>query len=298
MDDGVYQSGAARIEVPDRVRRTSEIEDITNILFVHAIANRLTPVLARLHIHPNGVSIAGMVFGLSAGFAYYNYQDARYAIAGFCLMIAWHVMDGVDGQLARLTHSQSETGKILDGICDYVTFGAVYVALAARLARHHGDLAWVIVAASALCHAVQSASYEMQRQEYDFWGYGRSQTRPRPGSTARGVGAFLLASYAQVQELAIGSSLAWHGKLERIMQSQPERAASIRRRYRATFAQPIRRWSILSANTRTIGIFLFVLVDAPLYYFIFEIFGFSLILAYLTARQRARFARFAEQQVL
>ena len=42
-----------------------------------------------------------------AGVAYAHYQDPRLTLAGFILMIAWHVMDGADGQLARLTHAQS-----------------------------------------------------------------------------------------------------------------------------------------------------------------------------------------------
>jgi 1L-myo-inositol 1-phosphate cytidylyltransferase len=28
-------------------------------------------------------------------------------------MVAWHILDGVDGQLARLTNSQSEFGKVI-----------------------------------------------------------------------------------------------------------------------------------------------------------------------------------------
>src|ERR1700712_971344 len=185
------QGGALNpMQPPEPVRRTSEIEDFTNLYFIHAIANRLTPVLARLHVHPNAVSVAGMVFGISAGFAYFRYQDTGYAIAGFVLMIAWHVMDGVDGQLARLTRTQSETGKILDGICDYVTFTAVYIALALRLSQQHGNLVWVLVIAAGICHAVQSAAYEVQRQEYDFWGWGRkSKELLRPDAMPREVPA-------------------------------------------------------------------------------------------------------------
>ena len=37
-------------ELPDPVRRTLEIEDPTNLYFVHPIANRLTPLFARAGI--------------------------------------------------------------------------------------------------------------------------------------------------------------------------------------------------------------------------------------------------------
>jgi len=100
--------------------------------------------------------------------------------------------------------------------------------------------------------------------------------------------------YVRVQFLAIGSSLDFHETLAGILGSQPERAASIRRRYRDLFARPIRRWSVLSANYRTVGIFLCALLKAPLLYFFFEVVGFSLILAWLTVRQHGRFALFLE----
>ena len=103
---------------PEPIRRTAEIEEITNRNFIHPMASRLVPLFARMRITPNAVSILGMLLGILAGFAYYRYQDLRFAITGFILMIAWHVMDGADGQLARLTHSQSHLGKVLDGICD------------------------------------------------------------------------------------------------------------------------------------------------------------------------------------
>ncbi len=119
------------VETSEPVRRMSEIEEPTNLYVIHPLSSALTAIFARLGITPNMVSMGGMLFGILAGFAYYQYRDVRWAIAGFALMIAWHVMDGADGQLARLTNAQSELGKILDGICDYVTFIDVYVALAA-----------------------------------------------------------------------------------------------------------------------------------------------------------------------
>jgi len=53
-----------------------------------------------------------------------------------------HSIAQADGQLARLTNAQSELGKILDGTCDYVTFLAVYSALAVALSREAGDWVW------------------------------------------------------------------------------------------------------------------------------------------------------------
>src|SRR6185312_656914 len=158
------------LETNEPVRRAAEIEETTNLYVIHPVSTFLTPRFARLGVTPNAVSVAGMGFGVLAAFAYYHYRGLRWAVAGFFLMVAWHVMDGADGQLARLTNAQSELGKILDGICDYVTFIAVYTDLAAALARDIGERAWLLAAAAGLFHAFQSAAYEAQRQEYSFWG--------------------------------------------------------------------------------------------------------------------------------
>ncbi len=288
---------------PDEpVRRPAEIEDITNLVLIHPIASRLTPLLAGMRISPNAVSVTGMAFGLLAALCYYHYQDVRYAIAGLVLMIAWHVMDGADGQLARLTHSQSQTGKVLDGICDYVTFIAVYAALAAALSRKSGGWAWALAAAAGVCHAVQSAAYEVQREEYNFFGLGRKSTDSlvpdtSPGGgvglplTKRLVGA-LYRQYIRVQRLMTGVSMQFRNQLTSLLEREPGRAALIRERYRETFAPAVRRWSALSANYRTLGIFIGAVLGAPQYYFEFEIIGFSAILAFLSFDQHARQVRF------
>jgi hypothetical protein len=76
------------------------------------------------------------------------------------------------------------------------------------------------------------------------------------------------------------------------LERQPGRAALIRQRYRETLAPQLRGWSILSANYRTLGIFIAALLKAPEYYFAFEIVGFSAALAVLIGRQSASYEVF------
>jgi hypothetical protein len=68
------------------------------------------------------------------------------------------------------------------------------------------------------------------------------------------------------------------------LQSDPGKAPMIRQLYRETLAPQIRTWSVLSANYRTLGIFIATLFKVPEYYFGFEILGFSVILAMLIRR--------------
>ncbi|MDR3506064.1 MAG: CDP-alcohol phosphatidyltransferase family protein [Acidocella sp.] len=286
------------------VRRTSEIEEPTNLYVIHPLSAWIVPHCARLGISPNAVSLAGMGCGVAAAFAYHWYPHPWFCVLGFALMFTWHVLDGADGQLARLTNSFSELGKIIDGICDYVTFTAVYLALALTLSRYVGTWVWGLVAVSGLCHAVQSAAYELQRQQYNFWGWGRkSAALPDlhpPKETLRGQSVLQRAAnvlhglYTRVQIVATGGAAGFNRELEAILATKPECEAVLRQDYREAFAPSVRRWSILSANYRTIAIFLFAVAGMPMFYFLFEVFGFSAIMAWLLASQRRRYRLFLD----
>jgi len=280
------------------IRRTTEIEEITNLYFIHPLAGRLVPWFARLRMTPNVVSLTGMLFGILAAFAYYRYADPRFAILGFVLMIAWHVMDGADGQLARFTQSYSYFGKVLDGISDNVTFLAVYTALAMALGHKDGAWVYALVAVSAVCHAIQSASYEALRQEYEQLGRGKKPQEPPPRNSAardgdgppviRWLFDFLHRLFFNGLSFpTAGITRQFRKTMAAALQREPDRASLIRERYREILAPQLRRWSILSANYRTLGIFLSALFKAPEYYFGFEIIGFNAVLAVLIWRQRA-----------
>ena len=280
------------------IRRTTEIEEITNLYFIHPLAGRLVPFFARLRIPPNAVSMTGMLFGILAAFAYYRYADVRFAITGFVLMIAWHVMDGADGQLARFTHSYSYFGKVLDGISDNVTFLAVYSALAIALSHEYGGWMYALVALSAVCHAIQSASYEAQRQEYEYLGRGKKPQEPPPRNSSERNGDgppvirwlfdFLHRLFFNGLSFpTAGITRKFRETIAATLRQEPGRETLIRERYREILAPQLRHWSILSANYRTLGIFISTLFEAPQYYFGFEIIGFSAALAVLIWRQSA-----------
>jgi len=300
---------------PEPVRRTAEIEEITNLYFIHPLASRFVPLAARMGLTPNALTVTGMLFGLLAGLAYYHYPDPRFAVAGFILMIGWHIMDGADGQLARLTQTQSHFGKVLDGISDTATFLAVYTALALALARTYGARAYALIFVAGLFHAIQSATYEVQRQEYELWGRGRKSgggEAPRasraPAGAARagpesGPGS---ARASRVDRLFDFLHRLFYGRLSfpaadvtrkinasmaAALDREPERAALIREQYRQVFAPLVRRFALLSANYRTLGIFVCALFAVPQYYFWFEIVGFGAILALLIANEYACYRR-------
>ena len=284
------------------VRRVADIEEFTNAWVIHPISFRLTLLFAKAGITPNAVSLTGMLCGIVAGVCYHEYRHAGAAVAGFLLMVAWHVMDGADGQLARLTRSHSDTGKVLDGICDYVTFTAVYVGLALALQHRYGGRIWAVVALAGACHAVQAAAYEVQRQDYEVWGCGKRGSPPsgarQPAtiaatrSTLQRVFGQLNGVYMAVQRAVTGAGEPSRRKLAALYGASPGHDAELSLRYRTAFAPAVRRWSILSANYRTIAIFLFAVLNRPAGYFALEIIGGSTALALLVFDQNRRIRQF------
>jgi phosphatidylglycerophosphate synthase len=263
-----------------QVQRTSEIEEFSNRVLIHPISRVITTRLARLGVHPNVVSVMGMVFGAGAALAYFHYESLALATLGFGLMLGWHVLDGVDGQLARMTGKTSELGKILDGLCDHVAFALVYLALTLALVPVFGAWVWAVALLAGVSHVVQAGAYEFQRQSYDYWVHGkaaarlvspdelREQVRQR-GGLGRVFGALHVA-YVSMQHQLAGVDPELEARLAEAVRD-PVRGEAAREAYRAANLPAVHRWTILCSNYRTLAIFAAVLLGNPLYFFLFEL---------------------------
>lgn len=295
----VGPAGAASHTLADleAASRTPEIEDITNARFIHPLSRRATLRFARWGVSPNTVSLTGMACGLLAGVAYYHYTSSWGPPLGFALMLAWHILDGSDGQLARLTNRQSEFGKVIDGICDYVTFIAVYVGLGLAMAQRFGPSIWWLLVAAGAAHAVQAAAYEVQRQEYDVSVHGRRSAELPRMEDLRTQGGGLLnriyRGYVRAQYLVSGGAALRRERIAIAFAQQPLMKSRIQERYRAIFAAPVRAWGLLSANYRTLGIFVAATLAAPWLYFLWEIVGLSLIMAWRVRAKRQHWEAFS-----
>jgi phosphatidylglycerophosphate synthase len=283
--------------------RTPEIEDVTNARFIHPLSRRLTLLLAHWGVAPNAVSLAGMACGLLAGVAYFHYAAWWGPVLGAALMVAWHILDGSDGQLARLTHRQSELGKVIDGCCDYVTFIAVYVGLGLAMAHQMGPWVWALLLLAGLAHAVQAAAYEVQRQAYDVSVHGkRAAELPKLEDLRAQAGSGLLQRlhvvYVRMQYLADGTAATRRERLAAALARHPQQQAQIRARYRDLFAPQVRAWSLLSSNYRTIAIFVAAVFAVPWLYFVWVFAGLSLLMAWRVQAQRrcwVAYARFLDE---
>jgi phosphatidylglycerophosphate synthase len=247
--------------------RPREIEPWSNRLVVHRLSAALLPLAVRAGIHPNAVTASGLLFGLMAALAYRHWQQPAWAGAGFLLMICWHVMDGLDGALARATGRSTPLGRLLDGVADYATFVAVNLMLVATM--RDWQLALGLAILSGMAHILQSLFYEAGRETYVRRLAGRYTATPR-------------TSAGGIFERAYNAGEAWLGNRTRafdraLAAAPPDRRAELLRRWQNRAAPAMMWLSLLSANGRTIAIWLACLAGSPFYYWIWETVGLTLI---------------------
>ncbi|MEE8109799.1 MAG: NTP transferase domain-containing protein, partial [bacterium] len=107
------------------------------------ISVRLSVVLARTRITPNQITVASFLLALAgAGF----FAPGTYALAllgGFLLQAA-SILDGCDGEVARLKESGSVRGAWLDSVLDrYADLAAAVAITFGYAGTHPGSLPWI-----------------------------------------------------------------------------------------------------------------------------------------------------------
>lgn len=253
------------------ISRPDAIEDPSNLWFVHPLSWRLLPPALKLGIHPNTVSFAGMGCGALAGLCYYNWREPIFILAGFAFMVAWHVLDGLDGKLARASGKASPLGRLIDGLCDYMAFILVLIPLALSFDNWPYTIALAFV--SGGMHAMQSIWYEAERDAWKRRAQGIFYTEPRPPLPA------IAAPYTWFEKKVAGAR-----PIDSALAADPTLLPA----YLKGSAPVVRQLSILSANNRTIAIALACLAGDPRYYWYWEIGALTLIALFMAQRLRAR----------
>lgn len=285
-------SETSHIPPPDYGRPLS-IEEYSNRFVVHPLSGLIEKMAISTGLSANFVSFMGLGAGWLAALFYY-YQDHRiYVLGGFLCMLAWHVFDGADGRVARATNTSSAFGRIIDGICDHLVFGAVYIAIVLHLINSGSSQAvWLLGLAAAVSHGLQAAGYEERRQKYQrrLKGVQRDEVSQRQ-LDVDGSSSILAKVYDKGQRLVSGKAspldrvIAYNRNLkipEPATQSIIFRTGKI-----------VRTWALLNANNRTLMIAVFAWFKHPELYFIYEIIVLNIVLFGLIIYERLAEKRIA-----
>lgn len=292
-----FDSPPPRIERPLRPR---ELQDPLNFYLYHPLAWQLARLLAPTPITPNMVSVVGAGFVVAAALAYTQLTWPVAAALGMALHMTWHVVDGADGDLARLTGRSSPIGEMVDGLCDYLSHIALYLILAAVLAAGtglvSGWLAWVLVVGAGVSHAVQSNHVEVQRRQYQWWVYGtpwlRNSHSQEGSATSQSWAGRLVSAYLGVANGMTPEAL----KIDAVVLSaQGDRARldGIAAAVRVEAPVLLLLCKILGPNPRAIVLGLSMFAGSPLWYMLYQSVVLNLLLVHSVRAHNAAARRIA-----
>lgn len=127
--------------------------------------------LRKVYILPNLFTALNLILGMVAIFK---------CIEGEIVQACWWVvlagvLDGLDGAVARLTHSQSDFGVEFDSLADLVSFGAAPAVIAYSLLHEtqasHLEMILGISAIFTACGALRLARYNIQIENTERKGF-------------------------------------------------------------------------------------------------------------------------------
>ena len=111
-----------------RLRRslTKEADGPVSRYINRPLSTRISMALAHLPIHPDVVSLAAFLLGVLAAWLF---ASGRGIVGGILVQLA-SILDGVDGEIARLQVRAGPGGALLDGVLDRLADAAIVCGLA------------------------------------------------------------------------------------------------------------------------------------------------------------------------
>lgn len=279
--------------LPTDAAKPRELQGFLNRTVYHPLAYRLARALVPTPVTPNMVSIAGAVVVMIAG-VLYTLVATPWAIAlGFLLHLWWHVIDGADGALARMSGRASPAGEIVDGLCDYAGHGVLYVLFAMTLDDTMGAGAWALALAAGLSRAVQSVFAESQRRTYQWWAYDVPWLQ-NSKAQGDGIGVKLSRVYLWAWHRMSGPTQTVNALVLSAEHDAAERAR-IAQIARGTGRAILPTVAIIGANPRTILLGLSMIAGSPLWFFLIETVAFNIVLVFAILQAASIGRRIAAQ---
>lgn len=284
----------------DRPQRPRELQDPLNHYLYHPLAWQLARRLARTPITPNMVSVAGALFVVAAGVVYLQPGWPLPALLGLVLHMTWHVVDGADGDLARLTGRSSPFGEMVDGVCDYASHVVLYLMLGWLLAGQGwafgATAGWALLFFAGISHAVQSNHVEVQRRQYQWWVYRTPWLRHSHGQadseTAKSAWGLFVTAYLNAASGMTPHALRIDAAVD-AAQGDPAKLAKIAEAVRAEAPPLLLLCKFLGPNPRAIVLGISMLLGSPLWYLIYQGLVLNLLLVLSVRMHNAAAQRIA-----
>lgn len=111
--------------------------------FDRALSIRLTRLMLPFPISPNAVTTLSLLAGLWGAWKLAGATRQEHFL-GAALLWACALLDGCDGEIARLKHLASPSGAAYDVAADHAAHLATFIALPIGVSRAHPGTAWLV----------------------------------------------------------------------------------------------------------------------------------------------------------
>lgn len=115
-----------------------DTDSLINRLFSRSVSRLLTHLAIRTSISPNQITLVSFFLGLVSIWFFFQGSYGMSLIGAVVLVISTWI-DGVDGELARLTFGETPFGAKLDITCDCLVNFAVFFSIGAGLSQSTGE---------------------------------------------------------------------------------------------------------------------------------------------------------------
>jgi phosphatidylglycerophosphate synthase len=276
------------------------VEGLLDVHFYRKVGYRLAQFFARRNLTPTGVTLLGTLVGIIAGHFYF-YRDLGLNVIGMLLQIFSNALDNADGQLARMTNRGSREGRVIDGLGDLAVFFSVYFHLCLRCVSSGGsNWTWLIAIAAGASHSAQTAVADYLRNAYIYFSPGGSRGEFDSSTRIEEEYDELQWRQAPWRKFLLRVYLDYTVGQERYLPQMKNVRAAIEsrrseqwllERYERENKPIVKCANFFGRNTRMILLFLLLILDQPIWYFVFEITIFNFLLVFILVRQRDVFDR-------
>jgi len=280
--------------------KSKDTEEYLDKIFYRPAGYLIALISRKIGLTPNIITSFSVITGI-AGSIFFLPVNIYFNITGILFLIFSDILDSADGQLARLSNKSSKFGRIIDGLGGDLIFLTIYIVLCLRLMNNgFGITIFIIALISIVCHSFQSSIADYYRNIFMYYTSqdGKSELefskdiRSNLDNMSWKESFFkklllqLYYSYTKQQEFLSRDFIKFNNYVKSEYQSIPE---YFKKNFKISFRPMIKYYNFLTINSRIAALSIFILINRPLYYFVFEIVFMNIIFAYVLICHRIKF---------
>jgi phosphatidylglycerophosphate synthase len=141
-----------------------EVEEIFDLYFYRPIAFILVKIVYHTSITPNQLTLTAIVMGLIGGYFYAHGKPTEPSL----FYALFNILDCSDGMLARIKKNGTFTGRIIDGLADYIAAVAIFIGIGIGFCNNTDapSFWWGILVLSGLSNIVHSVLVDYYRNRF------------------------------------------------------------------------------------------------------------------------------------